>query len=54
MINNNDRSAYSEIFEYLIDVTGILRMYMKNYNAKKISLTNFLRVGLRKLLASFR
>ena len=52
MISNKDHSAYSEInlklsiysFNYLVDVTGILRMYMKNYNAEKISLTNFLHV----------
>ena len=49
---NNDHSAYSEInlklsiysFNILIDVTGILGMYMKDYNAEKISLTNFLHV----------
>ena len=56
---NNDHSAYSEVNLKLsiysfIDVTGILRMYIKNYNAEKISLTNFLHVRLRKLLVSFR
>ena len=52
MINNNDHSAYSEInlklsiysFNIFIDVTGMLWMYMKNYNAEQISLTNFLLV----------
>ena len=48
---NNDHSAYSDInlklsiysfnILYSVDVTGILRMYMKDYNAEKISLTNF-------------
>ena len=48
---NNDHSAYSEInlklsiYSFnLIDVTGILGMYMNDYNAEKISLTNFLHV----------
>ena len=49
---NNDHSANSDInlklsiypFNILIDVTGILRMYMRDYNAEKISLTNFLHV----------
>ena len=30
--------------DYLTDVTGILGMCMKDYNAEKISLTNFLHI----------